>query len=77
MNNPKFMLSEEREDKLAKIPTEIPILPLRNIVAYPYSMLPLAVGIARSIKLIEDIYEGNRIIGLVTMKDPAIEEPMK
>lgn len=76
MNNPEFKPSEERKEKLANIPGEIPILPLRNIVAYPYSMLPLAVGIKRSIKLVEDVYKGNRLIGLVTMKDPAIEEPV-
>jgi len=76
MNNTNIKASEERKQKLSKIPDKIPILPLRNIVAYPYSMLPLAVGIARSVKLIEDVYEGNRIIGLVSMKDPAIEEPV-
>ena len=76
MNNTNFKISDDRHAKLSKIPDKIPILPLRNIVAYPYSMLPLAVGIARSVKLVEDVYEGNRMIGLVSMKDPSIEEPV-
>jgi len=57
------------------IPTELPILPLRNTVAFPHSVLPLSVGIARSIKLIEEALQGDKLIGLVSMKDPAIEEP--
>ena len=57
------------------IPEEIPILPLRNIVAFPYSILPLSIGIPRSEKLIEDAIKGNRIVGLITSKDPDIEEP--
>ncbi|NOX61373.1 MAG: endopeptidase La [Chloroflexi bacterium] len=54
---------------------ELPILPLRNIVALPMAVIPLAVGIPRSVKLIEEALEGGRIIGLVAMKDPTIEEP--
>jgi ATP-dependent Lon protease len=44
-------------------------------VAYPFSVVPLVVGIPRSIKLIEEALEGNRVIGLLAMKDPSIEEP--
>ena len=54
---------------------ELPILPLRNIVALPMAVIPLAVGIPRSVKLIEEALEGGRVIGLVAMKDPTIEEP--
>ena len=66
---------DNNEEILAKIPGELPILPLRNTVAYPFSVLPLMVGVPRSVKLIEDALEGDRIIGLLTMKDPSIEEP--
>jgi len=57
------------------IPEELPILPLRNTVALPFTVLPLTVGIPRSVKLIEEAMEGDRIIGLVAMKDPSIELP--
>ncbi len=66
---------DNNEEILAKIPSELPILPLRNTVAYPFSVLPLMVGVPRSVKLIEDALEGDRLIGLLTMKDPSIEEP--
>ena len=59
-----------------QIPNELPILPLRNTVAFPFSMVPLSVGVPRSIKLIEDALKGDRLIGVVGMKYPDIEEPL-
>lgn len=70
-----FMQPEE-SIKLTDIPSELPILPLRNTVAYPFTILPLAIGIARSVRLIEDALEKDRLIGLVAMKDPEVQEPL-
>lgn len=66
---------EDNAELLRKIPEELPILPLRNTVAFPFSALPLVVGIPRSIRLIEEVREGNRLLGLVAAKDPSLEEP--
>jgi len=71
----KLLQVENHAERVAKIPKELSILPLRNSVAYPFSVIPLGVGIPRSIKLVEDALEGNRTIGLVAMKDSSIEEP--
>lgn len=60
---------------IEQIPEELPILPLRNTVAFPFAVIPLAVGVPRSIKLIESAIEGNRLIGMVASKDPEIEAP--
>jgi len=57
------------------IPSELPILPLRNTVAFPFMVLPLMVGISRSVKLVEEAMEADGIIGLVAMRDGSIEEP--
>ncbi len=54
---------------------EVPVLPLRNVVAFPHGLLPLAVGLPRSIKLLEDVLDGDRLLVLLTMTDPAVEEP--
>ncbi|HIC95814.1 TPA: AAA family ATPase, partial [Candidatus Bipolaricaulota bacterium] len=62
-------------DEIATIPDELPILPLRNTVAFPFTLMPVAVGIPRSIRLIEEAMEEDRLIGLVAMKDPSIELP--
>ena len=71
-----FMQPDDSNDRVASIPRDLPMLPLRNTVAYPFSVLPLVVGIPRSVKLIEDALQGNRLIGLISMKDGSIEEPL-
>lgn len=57
------------------IPAELPILPLRGLVVYPQTAVPLTIGQPRSIRLIDDSVVGDRLIGLVTSKDPDIENP--
>jgi len=66
---------QDFEELLHNLPEELPILPLRNTVAFPFIVMPLAVGIPRSVKLIEDVEKGNRLVGLVSMQDPSIEVP--
>ncbi len=73
---PWFNMQDQNLDELIRrIPHELPILPLRNTVAFPYIVMPLAVGIPRSVHLIEDAERGNRMVGLVAMKDPSVETP--
>jgi ATP-dependent Lon protease len=58
------------------IPEVVAILPLKNTVVYPIPiLLPLIVGQPRSIKLVDDVMLGNRVLGLVALKDASIEEP--
>ena len=61
--------------EIPEIPDELPILPLRGLVVYPQTAIPLVVGQQRSIKLVDDIMAGDRIVGLVASKDPELEEP--
>jgi ATP-dependent Lon protease len=63
------------ENELPDIPTELPILPLRGLVVYPQTAIPLTVGQPRSIKLVDDVVAGDRLIGLVAAKDPNMETP--
>ena len=70
-----LLLSDDHAERVADIPKEISILPLRNTVVYPLSVAPLMVGVPRSVKLIEDALEDNRLIGLLATKDPSVEEP--
>jgi ATP-dependent Lon protease len=64
--------SEEREPE---IPAELPILPLRGLVVYPQTAIPLTVGQPRSMKLVDEVVGGNRLIGLFTAKNPELELP--
>ncbi len=76
-----FRMAPESDEPSAEgaaiaLPEELPILPLRNTVAFPFTIIPLSIGIPRSLKLIEEARQGERLIGLVAMKEPRIEEPM-
>lgn len=56
-------------------PEIVAILPLKNTVVFPHSLLPLAVGRESSVKLIEDALASTKIIGVLTQRDPTIEHP--
>ncbi len=68
------LLTEERIDEL-EIPDELPVLPLKETVVFPQSMTPLAIGQERSIKLVEDAVDGERLLALVTVENPEVEQP--
>jgi ATP-dependent Lon protease len=62
-------------DKEVQIPDKLPILPVRDIVVFPYMIIPLFVGREISIKAIEHALSGDRMILLLTQKELSIENP--
>jgi ATP-dependent Lon protease len=65
-----------QEDLIGRIPSRLPILPLRGLVVYPETAVPLSIGQPRSIRLVDDVLSADdRLIGLVTSKDPQNENP--
>ncbi len=66
---------EQDEDEKPEIPAELPILPLRGLVVYPQTAIPLTVGQPRSMKLVDDVVGGSRLIGLFTARNPELEMP--
>lgn len=58
-----------------EFPETLPILPLRGLVVFPRTGIPLTVGQPRSIKLVDDTATSERWIGLVSSKDPDKENP--
>jgi ATP-dependent Lon protease len=58
-----------------EIPAQLPLLPVRDIVVFPYMVLPLFVGREMSIKAIEAALAGNRMIFLATQKALDVENP--
>src|SRR5512139_2932937 len=56
-----------------EIPEILPVLPLRDTVVFPDTMIPLTIGQERSIKLIDDVLAGDRLLAMVTSKDAEIE----
>lgn len=57
------------------IPGILPILPLRGVVVYPHTGVPLTIGQARSVRLVDDVVAGDRLVGLVASLDPEREIP--
>ena len=55
--------------------TELPILPLRGLVAFPQTALPLTIGQPRSIRLVDQASAEDAIIGLLSAKNPDLETP--
>ena len=83
-NETSFIVVQEAdasdEDRATKpsavdIPDVLPILPLRGLVVYPHTAVPLTVGQPRSIKLIDEAVGGKRLIGLVASRKPELETP--
>jgi len=67
--------TDDDEQRQSDVPEELPILPLRGLVVYPQTAIPFTVGQPRSMKLVDDVVAGNRLIGLVTAKNPELETP--
>lgn len=65
----------ESEQQLTNIPNEIPILPLRNTVLFPGVVLPITVGRDKSIQAAKDAYKTDKLIGVLSQKDSALEDP--
>ncbi len=61
------------EERHVTLPEIMPILPLKDTVVYPLTLTPLGVGQERSIRLIDDVMRGNRLVGLVAQKSATIE----
>src|SRR6056297_560529 len=71
------LMSEEEEEDLSNmnIPDVLPVLPLRNTVLFPGVVIPITVGREKSLKLVQDVYKKNKILGAVSQIDASTEDP--
>src|SRR5512135_764839 len=58
-----------------KYPEVLPILPLRGVVVYPQTAVPLTVGQPRSVRLVDDVVAADKLVGLVAAVNPELETP--
>lgn len=65
---------QKSDEEQLSIPDILPVLPLRDTVVYPFAVQPLGVGQERSIRLIDDVMRGNRLVVLVAQKSAEIEQ---
>jgi len=67
---------EPREAQVrTQLPEALPILPLRESVPFPETLTPLAIGQERSIKLVNDVLGGSRMLAMVASREPGEENP--
>ncbi|HKZ17612.1 MAG TPA: endopeptidase La [Geobacteraceae bacterium] len=68
-------MENNQEKEELKIPETLPLLPVRDVVVYPYMIIPLFVGREISISAVDTALSGDRLIFLATQKDIADEDP--
>src|SRR3954471_21506740 len=61
--------------QLLTIPHTLPILPIRNIVVFPGTVMPLNVGRPKSKALLDEVMPGEKLVGVITQKNPEVEDP--
>ncbi|HWX40354.1 MAG TPA: endopeptidase La [Blastocatellia bacterium] len=70
------LVQVDSSDEKVQIPDVIPVLPLRDIVIFPFMIVPLFVQRERSIRAVESALSENRMILLVAQRDLEKEEPI-
>src|SRR4026207_192224 len=61
--------------RVAGVPDQVPILPLRDTVLFPQSALPLGAGREASVRLLDDVVRGDRLIGVFPQRAASTEDP--
>ena len=71
------IIADGSEDELRdfQAPDILPILPLRNTVLFPGVVIPITVGRQKSLKLIQDVFREDKLLGTVTQKEGSIDDP--
>src|SRR5947208_6542585 len=72
---PVALAESDAIEPMMQIPSELPVLPLRDIVIYPFMIVPLFVSRDRSIRAVEEALSKDRMILLVSQRDVNKEEP--
>ena len=74
---PTEVVSAVSETRSLPLPSELPVLPLRDTVLFPNSFMPLAVARESSVRLIDDAIAAGKVIGVFAQRDPALDEPIQ
>src|SRR5436309_8573764 len=66
---------DDIQQKIQTIPDELPILPVRDAVIFPNAVIPLTVGRESSVKLINDVQQGDGMLVVLTQRDKKVDAP--
>src|SRR2546426_6224686 len=75
MNMELVKVDQAPEQQQITIPDVLPVLPLPDVVVFPYMIAPLFVNRERSAKAVDQALAENRMILLVSQKDPNVDDP--
>ncbi len=70
-----MIFNDNKKKKEIIVPEILPLLPVRDVVVFPYMVIPLAVGRKKSIKALEEAMLKGRLIFLATQKNMQVEDP--
>jgi len=80
--DPKIEKAPKMKSKMEKetmandhLPEIVPVIPLRNSVLFPHQIIPLAVGREKSLKLLADIQDRSKYIGVIAQKQGLVDDP--
>jgi ATP-dependent Lon protease len=74
---PDFESAGVQDLNLVDLPSGLAILPLRDTILFPHAILPLAVARESSVALVHDAVRERKVIGVVTQRDPAVDDPVE
>src|SRR5438046_7171229 len=63
------------QPKIQTIPSELPVLPVRDAVIFPHAVIPLTVGREASVKLVNDVQQGDGMLVVLTQRDKRVDTP--
>src|SRR6187549_1256577 len=69
--------SDVQDVNLTELPGDLAILPLRDTILFPHAILPLAVARESSVNLVHDAVRERKVIGVITQRDPAVDDPVE
>src|SRR6266704_754383 len=66
---------DDIQQKIQTIPAQLPILPVRDAVIFPNAVIPLTVGRESSVRLINDVQQGDGMLVVLTQRDKRVDAP--
>ena len=66
---------ETSREEPIKLPDVLPVLPLKDVVVFPYIILPLSIGRDASVQAVDQALSEHRVVMLLTQRDPDVDEP--
>ncbi|MCL1973848.1 MAG: endopeptidase La, partial [Bacteroidetes bacterium] len=72
---PILNMDENADVNAIDLPSDLPILVLRNAILFPHTLIPITVGRDKSVKLIREVFETTKLLGAVTQLNPDVDDP--